>query len=103
MPAYHVLQGEAHSADDDSSVVIAWGGGLGTAAAYGTWSSATMTFEVSYDNGITYFAIGSDTTLTVDGHGNFDLPEGVLLRGTSSGGAGSVALTLEILPRRPIA
>lgn len=37
--------------------------------AYGTWDTATATLQVSPDEGTTWFAAGTDTTLTADGAG----------------------------------
>ena len=87
---------------DGSTAVLAWVGGLGTLAGYGAFGGGSLSLEVSYDEGTTYFAVGTDTTITADGHGNFDLPHGVLLRGTLSGSTGPNIL-VEILPRRPFA
>ncbi len=90
-----------HTADAGSTAIIAWGGGVGTFAATGTIDGASMNLEVSYDNGVSWLAVGSDTSLAAVGHGNFDLPAGVLLRATSAGGSGAVDLLVYILPRRP--
>jgi len=51
-----------------------WPGGSGTLSAVGTWNGSTMTTEVSFDGGTTWTAIGAATTLTADGHANFELP-----------------------------
>ncbi len=94
------LQGEALTVDG-STAVLSWQGGLGTMAGYGTYGSGTLTLEVSYNgSGGTYFAVGNETTLSVDGHGNFDLPAGVHLRSTLASSSGA-SLTIEILSRRP--
>ncbi len=95
------LDGDVHTDDDGSTPEVAWGGGVGTFAVTGTIDGATMNLEVSYDNGTTWIAVGSDTSLSAVGHGNFDLPQDVLLRGTSAGGAAAVNLLIYILPRRP--
>lgn len=83
---------------DGSTNTVPWSGGRGTFAGYGTFGGGTLSLEISYDQGTTWFAVGTDTDLTSDGHGNFDLPSGVLLRGTLSG-ATSPSLTVEIRPR----
>lgn len=103
MPAYHRMDGVSHTDDDGSTASIAWGGGVGTFAITGVIDGATMNLEVSYDGGTTWFAVGTDTSLAAVGHGNFDLPEGVLLRATSAGGSSAVVLVVYILPRRPTA
>lgn len=98
------LDAIVHTDDDDSTVVITWGGGVGTFAIQGIIDGATMNLEVSYDSGTTWFAVGADTSLAAaPGHGNFDLPADVLLRGTSAGGSSAVDLVVWILPRRPTA
>lgn len=103
MPANHRLDNEAIVGADAQSAVIAWGGGLGTYAAWGSdFDTGTYTLQVSYDNGTTWIAVGSDTTLTAAGHGNFDLPPGVLVR-VDANGNGSIDITVTIRPRRPIA
>lgn len=101
MPALFRMDGVAFALDAGASASIAWGGGVGTFAATGTIDSATLALQASYDNGTTWIPVGDDTTLAAVGHGNFDLPPDVLLRVNSSGGQGSVAMVLYILPRRP--
>jgi len=72
------------TADGPTSEII-WRGGPGTFAGTGTFGGGTLTMEVSYDAGTTWVAAGVETTLTADGHANFDLPQGVLVRGNLVG------------------
>ena len=83
--------------EDGVTAVVAWRGGRGTAAAYGTFGSGTATLEVSYDGGTTWFAVGSDTALTEDGHGNFELPSAVQLRWDLDG-ASTPDVEFQIIP-----
>lgn len=63
--------------------------GLISVGAYGTFGSGTLTFEMSYDNGTTYFAMtdaaGNNFELTADGANNINVGKDVLVRGTLSG------------------
>ena len=98
MPALFRLDAEAIAGADAQSSVISWGGGLGTFAAWGVdFDTGTYTLQVSYDNGTTWLAVGTDTTLTAAGNGNFVLPEGVLLR-IDADGNGAIDISVSILP-----
>ena len=56
-----------------TSTVYNFPGGVGQFMAAGTWDSATLKLQMSPDEGTTWFDVGTDTTLTADGIGNFDL------------------------------
>lgn len=85
-------------AADGSTSELQWPGGPGTAAVFGSFGGGTFTTEVSYDEGATFFEVGTDTTFTANGHGNFNLPSDVLLRITASSST-TPDVTAEIRPR----
>lgn len=58
--------------------------GKGAVIAFGTWDTATVTFEFSPDGGTTYYAVGSDTTFSANGWSNFEIQGIVKLRATLS-------------------
>jgi hypothetical protein len=68
---------------------MTWRGGKGSflvrAASYGT-----VTLQFLGPDGTTWIAAGSDTTLTADGGGNFELPPGQI-RAAISGATGVYA------------
>lgn len=51
-----------------------WGGGVGVFSAAGTFSGATVSLQFLGPDGLTWCAVGSDTTLTAAGGGAFVLP-----------------------------
>lgn len=65
-----------------------WPGGRGTFSVAGTFGGATATLEMLGPDGATWFAVGTDTTKTQAGAGNFDLPP-CLLRVALTGGTPS--------------
>ncbi len=98
MPANFRLDAHAIVGADAQSPVVAWGGGVGTFAARGSdFDTGTYTLEVSYDQGGNWQAVGTETTLTAEGHGNFQLPAGALLR-VDADGNGSIDIIVWILP-----
>ncbi len=98
MPANFRLDLESIVGADAVSSSVAWGGGVGTFAIRGDdFDSGTYTLEVSYDGGTNWQAVGSDTTLTAEGNGNFQLPAGVLLRVDCNGSA-AIDVVVSILP-----
>ena len=50
-----------------------WPGGRGVFEVGATWNGATIELQAMLPNG-SYLAVGTDTTLTVNGRGGFDLP-----------------------------
>jgi hypothetical protein len=55
-----------------------WRGGKGTFMAQATWGGGTVKLQYLGPNGTDYEDMGSDTTLTADGGGNFEFPPGQL-------------------------
>lgn len=58
------------SADSDE---FEWQGGKGSFLAKAT-GAGTITLQVKLPDDTTYVAVGTDTTLTANGGGNFELP-----------------------------
>lgn len=54
---------------------VSWPGGRGIFTAEATWGGGTVTLQYKGPNG-TAIAAGSDTTLTANGGGVFELPAG---------------------------
>jgi hypothetical protein len=63
-----------------TSAAYTWKGGEGTFMTKATWGGGTVKLQVLGPDGTTYIDVGSDTTLTADGGGNFSLPAGALIR-----------------------
>lgn len=63
-------------------------GGIATAAVSGTFNSATVALQASFDGGTTYIAVGDDVSFTANGMGNVELPE-CMVRFAVSGGTPS--------------
>ena len=53
---------------------FAWRGGSGTFSAVGTYNSGTVKLQFLGPDNTTWIDVGSDTTLTANGGGNFELP-----------------------------
>lgn len=52
-----------------------WTGGRGNCAVTASnFNSETITLQSSQDGGTTWWAVGTDTTFTAAGQGNFELP-----------------------------
>lgn len=64
---------------------VIWPGGEGVFEAAGTFSGATVTLQRLGPDGATWYAVGTDTTLTAAGGGYFVLPPGPI-RAAISGG-----------------
>ena len=61
--------------EDGNSGLTQWSGGRGAMIAqYVGAGTGTITFQYTLDNGVTYTAVGSNTTLTGAGGGVFHLP-----------------------------
>ena len=56
-----------------TSAWLPWRGGSGTFLVEATWGGGTVTLEMKGPNG-TAIAVGTDTTKTANGGGNFELP-----------------------------
>ncbi len=70
----------------------------GTAVAYGTdFDGCTVTLEFSPDGGTTWITVGTDTTFTSEGGGNFYLPGSVSLRFSVSSAGASTDVNAGIL------
>ena len=74
---------------------VRWPGGRGTFMADGTFASATITLSVLGPDGSSYIAVGTDTTLTAEGCGNFDLPPCKLKAVVSGGSPSALYATVE--------
>jgi len=53
-----------------------WPGGRGVFSAKATWGGGTVKLQYLAADGATWIDAGSDTTLTADGGGVFELPAG---------------------------
>ncbi len=69
-----------------------WSGGRGIFRITGTWDTATATLSVLQPDGSTYLAVGTDTTLTADGAGQFFLAAGSRIAMVLSSVGGSTSL-----------
>lgn len=58
--------------------VMSWRGGKGSFIAHATWGGGTVKLQTLGPDGTTWIDAGTDTTLTADGGGNFELPPGQL-------------------------
>lgn len=63
----------------------AWPGGRGTFSVVGTFAGATASLEYLGPDSSTWLTVGTDTTKTANGLGNFDLPPGQI-RASITGG-----------------
>jgi hypothetical protein len=77
------------------TVVPDWNGRLGAFLAAGTFDGATV--KLQHKIGSTWVDLGSDTTLTSDGGGQFITPQSELRVNTSSAGA-STSITIIVKP-----
>ena len=78
----------------DGTYYRTWNGGRGVFRANGTWGSGTLTLSVLSPDGTNYDAIGSDTTLTADGNGQFVLDDGARIAQVLSGSSGASLYTV---------
>lgn len=62
-----------------------WQGGEGNFVAQGTFDSGSVALQFSVDGGTTWINVGTDTTFTANGGGNFKAPV-CDLRGKMTGG-----------------
>ena len=85
------LQNDATA--NGSTDATTWPGGVGTFHSFGTHDGETNTLQVSLDGGTTYIAVGTDTTLTADGIGTFELPKGAKIRATLSSAGASTSIS----------
>lgn len=76
----------------DGTYYRTWNGGRGVFRANGTWDGATITLSVLSPDGTNYDAIGSDTTLTADGNGQFVLDDGARIAQIISDDGASTSL-----------
>lgn len=75
------------------SETITWHGGTGTLVVAGTFDGATVSLQCSPDNGTTWIAVGTDSTLTAAGVAVFQLSPGNLLRLDLSIAGASTSIT----------
>lgn len=69
-----------------TSGALTWRGGRGSFLAHATaWNGATCTLQTLGPDNTTWIAAGTDTTLTADGGGNFELPPGQLRAAVTGG------------------
>jgi hypothetical protein len=62
-----------------TSAAQTWHGGKGSFLVHAdTWNSATVKLQCLGPDRVTWIDVGTDTTLTADGGGNFELPPGQL-------------------------
>ena len=76
-----------------------WPGGRGTFWAGGTFSGATVALRVLGPDNATWVDAGSYTSLTANGAGNFDLPQGQIranVTGGSPTGLYAIACTVDL-------
>lgn len=55
-----------------------WRGGKGSLIVHATWGGGTVKLQMLAADNTTWIDVGTDTTLTADGGGNFELPAGQL-------------------------
>ena len=68
-----------------TGAAVQWTGGLGVFTALVTFGGATVTLQYLGPDGVTWVAMGTDTTLTAAGGGVFVYPPGQV-RAAISGG-----------------
>jgi hypothetical protein len=59
---------------------VNWPGGPGTFTAVATWGGGTVKLQLLGPDGSSWIDAGTDTTLTANGGGNFELPPGQSIR-----------------------
>lgn len=70
MPGYTLASNASATGDP-----ILWPGGKGSFFAQATWGGGSVKLQYMGPNGTDYEDVGSDTSLTADGGGNFELPK----------------------------
>lgn len=68
---------------------LEWPGGDGRVELSGTVGGSTVTLQVRDSDGVTYHAVGSDTTFTATGSAGFKLEAGAMIRMLVAGGSPS--------------
>jgi len=79
-----------------SGAAQGWNGGEATLAVWGDLDGGTVTLEASPDEGGTWIAVGSETTLTAAGLAGFRLAAGLQIRATLSGGGGGASASATV-------
>ena len=74
--ARHTLGETMTSNASFPSAGLTWKGGKGTLDVIGAFDTATATLQTSINGGTTWVTVGSDTTFTTAGVGNFELGGG---------------------------
>ena len=65
-----------------TSLAFTWKGGEGTFMAKATWGGGSVKLQVLAPDATTWIDVGTDTSLTADGGGNFALPAGAQIKAT---------------------
>ena len=86
---------EATVTADGNTSVPDWNGRLGAFLAAGAFDGATV--KLQHKIGSAWVDLGSDTTLTSDGGGQFITPQSELRVNTSAAGA-STSITIQVKP-----
>lgn len=68
-----------------ASAAKQWPGGRGTFTVVGTFAGATIALQKRGPDGSTWVDVGSGTTFTANGVGNFDLPPGEIRANVTGG------------------
>jgi hypothetical protein len=82
---------------DGDGTAVGFSKTFGTAIAEGTFDGATVTLEARRAGVGEWIAVGSYTTFTAAGFGNFQLANGVELRGSVSSAGATTSVTLTVL------
>ena len=78
---------------------VTWPGGRGSFVVAGTFGGATVSLQLLGPNGTTWITAGTYTTLTAEGIGNFDLPQGRIRAAVTGGppsGLYAIAVTVDL-------
>lgn len=79
---------------------VSWRGGRGTFYVVGTFGGTTASMQWSPDSGTTWIDVGTDTILTANGQGNFELPACTIRCELDGGSSISVASSAVGIPRQ---
>lgn len=85
-PTQLVMLGTSVGNQTSTSAAFVWPGGSGTFKTLGAFNGAVLTLQVLGDDGVTWQALGNDTTHSAPSLGNFDCAAGEQLRVLVTGG-----------------